>query len=72
MYFVEKFEETESTCGVATCDVININGDDWNKNDTPEAVKLMRMQMVPRCRLCKVVLKVSGQSICVPCAKVGL
>ena len=72
LYFVEKFEDTESTCGVATCDVINVHGDDWNTNKTPEAVKLMRRQMVPKCRVCKAALKVSDQSICVSCATVCL
>ena len=71
-YFVEKFEDTESTCGVATCDVINIHGDDWKQNDTSESVKLMRRQMVPKCRVCTASLTVSGQSICVPCVTVGL
>ena len=72
IYFVEKFEDTESTCGVATCEVINVHGDDWKKNDTPEAVKLMRRQMVPKCRVCTAPLTVSGQTICVSCVTVGL
>ena len=70
IYCIEKFEDTESTCGVATCDVINVHGDDWKTNNTPEAVKLMRRQMVPTCRVCKAVLKVSYPSICVSCATV--
>ena len=71
IYSIEKFEDTESTCGVATCDVINVSSDGWNKNDTPEAVKLMRRQMVPRCRLCKTAPQAGGQGVCVSCAKVG-
>ena len=71
LYSIEKFEDTESTCGVATCDVINVHGDDWNKSDAPEAVKLMRRQMVPRCRVCKTAPRVFEQRICVSCAMVG-
>ena len=70
--FVEKFEDTESTCGVATCDVVNIHGGDWKKNDTSESVKLMRRQMVPKCGVCAAPLTVSGQSICVSCITVGV
>jgi len=72
VYFVENFEDTESTCGVATCDVINVDGDEWNTNQTSEAVKLMRRQMAPKCRVCKTALKVSYQTICVSCATVCL
>ena len=71
LYSVEKFEDTKSTCGVATCDVINVHGDDWSKSDDPEAVKLMRRQMVPRCRVCKTAPRVLDQSICASCAMVG-
>ena len=67
----EPFEDTASTCGVATLDVKSVAGDDWRENDKSDVVSVMHRQAVPRCRVCKSRPAVPGQSICESCATVG-